>query len=49
MRRAGEAVSGGNVRAIAPFTKALDRLDRSQWVDGGGGVGGARAGESGEE
>jgi len=49
MRRAGEAVCGGDVRTTAAFIKALDRLDRSQRVDGGGAVGRARAGGLGGE
>ena len=30
LRAAGEAVAGGDVRAIAPLVKVLDRLDRYQ-------------------
>ncbi len=48
MRRAGEAVSKGDVRAIAPLIQALDGLGRRYRVDGGAG-GAAQTGESGEK
>ena len=47
MRRAGEALSDGDVRAIAPLIQALDRLGRRERGDGARGA--AQTGELGAE
>jgi hypothetical protein len=47
-RRAGEAISDGDVRAIAPLIQTLDGLGCRRRVDGGAG-GAAQTGESGEK
>ena len=46
MRRAGEAFSDGDARAIAPLIQALDGPRRRR---GGGAGGAAQTGESGEK
>ena len=48
MRRASEAVSESDVRAIAPIIQALDGLGRRARVDGSAGAA-AQTGESGKK